>query len=517
MADSWHVKWLSEGVSRWNRRRKKVKFAPDLSGVRFFDLLPPDFRDDPKTSRYFEGIDLSEANLSEADLSGMNFARGKFVDANLSGSDLSLSNFSGAKFRRANLEGVKAENALFHKAVFEETALSNADFQGSEFLGAVFIASDLDGWLNTELGKEAVDVFTSRANYKVSLADGTPKLQEGHQKKEIEKADERTKKNRYDVFYGTNRRPIFERGALVNFDGSKNSDLSYGVCEVIVPEGHKIGSIGSPIWKRLFNKSDDRLRVDHNIALNQELFFEHLRAAAARMAVREKPTIFIHGYNNSFDDAVLRAAQIGYDLGLGQGIGLFSWPSKGSFWKYSADEASVDASKYHLADFLEQFIDNIEEGSVNVIAHSMGCRCVLGAFEVLANGRKRILRSINQVILAAADVDAAIMPKLGIHATKYSTRTTSYVSDKDKALTISGWLHSFPRVGITPPTYIMHGMDTVVVNDMDLGGFSHGYVGTSRATLNDIFSLLKKNAPPEDRYSLELAVEEGHQFWRIRE
>ncbi|MEY8832931.1 alpha/beta hydrolase [Phaeobacter italicus] len=492
MADSWHVKWLSEGVARWNRRRRKVKFVPDLSGLKFFDLLPPDFRDEPKTSRYFEGINLSEADLSNADLSGMNFAKGKFEGANLSGSDLSLSNFSGAKFKRANLKGVKVENALFGNAVFEEASLTGVDFHDSDVVGAVFIASDLEDWQVRDLGEERIGVFASRANYKTALADRVLRFQTGGQKQDAEEVDERTKKNRYDVFYGTNRRPVFERGALVDFDGSNSSELSYGVCEVIVPEGHKIGSIGSPLWRRLFNKSDDRLRIKYNIALNQTLFFEHLRAAAAKMRVREKPTIFVHGYNNSFEDAVLRAAQIGYDLGLGQGIGLFSWPSKGQFVKYNADEASVDASKYHLADFLEQFIDNIEEGSVNVIAHSMGCRCLLGAFEVLANGRKRVLRSVNQVILAAADVDTAIMPRQGLHATKYSTRTTSYVSDKDKALAVSGWLHSFPRVGITPPTYVMSGMDTIVVNDMDLGNFSHAYVGTSRSALNDMFTLQKR-------------------------
>ncbi|UWR60260.1 alpha/beta hydrolase [Phaeobacter inhibens] len=517
MADSWHVKWLSEGVVRWNRRRKKVSFVPDLSGLTFFDLLPPDFRDEPKTSRYFEGIDFSEADLSNSDLSGMNFANGKFEDANLSGSDLSLSNFSGAKFRRANLEGVKVDNALFRNAIFEEAKLVEVDFHESDVSGAVFIASDLEKWQLTDLGDERVSVFASRANFETASADKMLQIKVADQRQGVEKDHHRTRKNCYDVFYGTNRNAVYERGALVDFGGSSSSELSYGVCEVIVPEGHKIGSIGSPLWRRLFNKNDDRLAIRYNIALNQTLFFEHLRAAAEKMRVREKPTIFVHGYNNSFEDAVLRAAQIGYDLGLGQGIGLFSWPSKGQFLKYSADEASVDASKYHLADFLEQFVGNIEEGSVNVIAHSMGCRCLLGAFEVLADGRKRVLKSVNQVILAAADVDTAIMPRQGLHATKYSTRTTSYVSDKDKALTVSGWLHNFPRVGITPPTYVMSGMDTVVVNDLDLGNFSHGYVGTSRSTLNDIFSLLKRNDPPERRYSLELASEAGHEFWRIRE
>jgi esterase/lipase superfamily enzyme len=289
-----------------------------------------------------------------------------------------------------------------------------------------------------------------------------------------------------------------ERGALVDFDGEQNSQLNFGVCEVIVPEGHRIGSIGSPLWKRLLNKSDDRLRVDSLISLNQDLFFKHISEVTRRMKDPRKLTIFVHGFNNTFSDAVRRAAQIGFDLGLGQGMGLFSWPSKGSFVSYNADADAAEASKYPLADFIENFVNNTQGDGVNIIAHSMGCRCLLGALEVLSSRRIEVLKSIDEVILAAADVNSAIMPHLGRHAVENCARTTSYVSDKDTALKISGWLHRFPRVGVMPPTYVLRGMDTVLVNDMDLRGFSHGYVGTSRVILNDIFALLKENAAPEN-------------------
>ncbi len=73
MSNNLHANWLKEGVKKWNYRRKKVTFQPDLSGIRFFDFLPSDFRDQPKASRFFERIDLSDANLIDADLSDLNF------------------------------------------------------------------------------------------------------------------------------------------------------------------------------------------------------------------------------------------------------------------------------------------------------------------------------------------------------------------------------------------------------------------------------------------------------------
>jgi esterase/lipase superfamily enzyme len=252
------------------------------------------------------------------------------------------------------------------------------------------------------------------------------------------------------------------------------------------------------------------------VGLNEELFFKHLKDSADLMKIRERPTVFVHGFNNTFEDAVLRAAQIGHDLGIGQGIGLYSWPSKGKKRAYAADEAAVEESKYHLANFIETFVENSYEKSINLIAHSMGCRCLLNALEVLSIERRHILSEINQVILAAADVDAAAMRHLSQAALNHSTRTTSYVSDQDKALLVSEWLHDFPRVGVSPPTFVLDGMDTVIVNDMNLGDFSHGYVSSSRVILGDMHSLLKENRPPENRFSIEEYISGSIQCWRLK-
>nr|WP_272212160.1 alpha/beta hydrolase [Marinicella sp. W31]MDC2878067.1 alpha/beta hydrolase [Marinicella sp. W31] len=234
------------------------------------------------------------------------------------------------------------------------------------------------------------------------------------------------------------------------------------------------------------------------------------------MKIKEHPTIFIHGYNVSFSESVKRAAQLGHDLGLGQGIGLFSWPSKGRIGSYSADEASSEASKYLLAEHIYTFTSNSEKGRVNIIAHSMGCRCLIGALEILANGRTNTLKKINQIILAAADIDAATMPYQIKRTLKYCTRTTSYISDQDNALKVSGWLHEFPRIGITPPTFVSDGLDTVLVNDSQIGESSHSYLGENRSVLNDIFELLKRNTNPTDRFSIEPVLSIWGDYWKIK-
>lgn len=529
MADKWHVEWLNEGVKRWNKRRKKVKFIPDLSGLVLFNVLPSDFRDAPKTSRYFEKLDLSNSDLTGSDLSGSNFTGANFTNANLSEAKLSLSNFSGANFTKANLSNVDATGSRFDAAKFEETELTGVNFEGASANGAVLISSPISKVQIASMDRKDLRVYSSRTEYSKRTIPNKPSVfgATGSELRSIAShslIDDRTPKNKYDVYFGTNRTPRVEQGATVGFSSSRGPKLNYGICEVIVPEGRKIGSmeathaLGTRLWKKLKNKKDDSLRIEDLVILNEEIFFAHLTDTACAMLVQERPTIFIHGFNNSFDYAVRRAAQIGYDLKLGQGIGLFSWPSKGKIGprSYSADEAASDVSKYSLADFIESFVVHAADKKINIIAHSMGCRCLMGALEQLAVDRKSTLEGINQLILAAADVDSDMMAKLGKHAISNSNRTTSYVSDKDTALKISSWLHDYPRVGLSPPVFLLNGMDTIVVNNEDLGVFSHGYISSSRDVLNDINSLFKHNVAPGNRFAIETVNSTEGKFWRMK-
>ena len=224
MANEWHVSWLKEGVANWNYRRKRVQFAPDLSGIRFFDLLPPDFRDAPKTSRFFEKIDLSGSDLSAADLSDLNFARAKFDGANMTQANLSLSNFSGASFISSRLLGARASRALFDKARFEDADLTGVDFSSSSARGAVFIAVELTTIQSEQLAVSLNSVFASRAAYFNALREQSISKSSKEPSSKLTE-DKRTAKNKYDVFFGTNRQPIFERGVLSDFSGEHDDEL----------------------------------------------------------------------------------------------------------------------------------------------------------------------------------------------------------------------------------------------------------------------------------------------------
>lgn len=312
-----------------------------------------------------------------------------------------------------------------------------------------------------------------------------------------------------------------EQDAIVGYGSERDTKINYGLCEVFIPVSRKIGSKRSPFWRWLHNFNPDEVEVNPVISLNYELFWEKLRLDLVKSKVQARPTIFIHGYGNKFEDAVLQAAEIGHDLDIGGGIALFSWPSQGAFLNplnYTADLSAADRSKRLLADFITEYVENVNDREINVLAHSMGCRCLMGAIEVLSNGREEILKKIRQVIVAAADVDSADMPDQATHAIGRTKGITSYSCDADKALKLSRTVHSSERVGLNPPVFTMNGIDTVVVSkSASLGLLSHQYHATSLPVLNDMFNVLLHELPPDKRFSL-IPVTEGTQtYWRMKE
>lgn len=512
MANRYHVEWLREGVRQWNKRRKKVYFLPDLSGVDFKTLLPPDFRDSPKTSRYFEKINLEGANLSEADLSNLNFAFAKFDRSNLQRANLSLTNFTGASFLQADLSFAVAENSDFSSGDFRQAKIASANIKSSNFNESVLLETDLtDDQLLDNITTLAI---RSAADFLIRAAIGQltgSKEQGGFQKKE-----ERSRKDVVDVLYATNRVPVFERGKLVDFTGDRATELRYGVCEVIVPKPKPVGSIGSRVWRILRNSKPDEMRLLEVIDYSEEIYWEHWAQTYWKMSDKAEPTLFIHGYNHTFRQAVERAAKICSRLGLGQGIGLFSWPSKGRLIDYLADQSAADASKLYLISFIESFVSKHPARKINIVAHSMGCRLLISALETMANKGSVALANISNVVLVAADFDTGVMGMIGNPIVGSVQRMTNYASEADLALLVSGGAASFPRIGYLPPVYILNGMDTVVVDGEDGSLIHHGYIDSARI-ISDIFYLIKAKLPPSSRHSLKQVIDPVGIYWRMED
>ena len=322
----------------------------------------------------------------------------------------------------------------------------------------------------------------------------------------------------YQVWYATTRRPVNAADRSLGYGIDRDDRVHYGTCTVFVPRSHKIGSVGSPWWKRTLMLTDDRLRLLAIGRLAEESFWKSVAEQLANKPVEDQDAVvFVHGFNVNFQEAALRAAQIGFDMQVKGAMAFFSWASRGELGKYLADEAAIELDEDLIADYLCDFALKSGAQRVHVIAHSMGNRAVLRAVDRIArDAERRAGVRFGQFILAAPDVDTRKFQQLCGAYRALSERTTLYVSSRDVAVETSRWLHDFPRAGLLPPVTIADGIDTVNVVNADLTLLGHGYVAEARSVVSDMHALIRHDAAPQSRFGVRaMTTEQGQPYWLI--
>lgn len=120
MADPEQLKRLAQGVGKWNAWRSKNRdVSLDLSNADLHDLS-------------LRGINLSLANLRESNLYWVNLNNADLHESDFSGANLSGATFygadlSGASLHRANLDGADLRHADLHDAIVGETVFARVD------------------------------------------------------------------------------------------------------------------------------------------------------------------------------------------------------------------------------------------------------------------------------------------------------------------------------------------------------------------------------------------------------
>lgn len=299
------------------------------------------------------------------------------------------------------------------------------------------------------------------------------------------------------VWYGTSRKPLPSPASARVFGKERDYELHVGTCRVFIPQSHERGSLGS--WTSyVFTHKDAPIRLRNTIELDRGAFWSSIKGALAELPASEKRVVlFIHGYNNSFEDAAIRMGQMWTDLGITGIPAFFSWPSRDNTLNYTFDEATAEASERFLREFLEQIQTKINPESVHIIAHSMGNRILLRTINrTIADARHRSSIRFGQIILAAPDVDRDVFEDLARAYPLISEGTTVYVSRKDEAVHFSEDVHFYPRVGAPPPFVHVPKVDTVeVVAPRGLLDLGHGYFAEFVPVLNDIRSLVMTKKP----------------------
>ncbi|WP_167080654.1 alpha/beta hydrolase [Massilia aquatica] len=301
------------------------------------------------------------------------------------------------------------------------------------------------------------------------------------------------KEVKYPVLYGTSRMPNSAKTAYLD---QRAGRVQYGRVIVTIPKGRMTGSLGE---NGIFSPRDTRLAIAAgDIEFHSQDSFMAL--AKSQLGAGANPEsgyllVFIHGYNNSFEDAALRAAQLGFDLNVApNNMMFFSWAANKNYRKYTHDEATADASEIHLEAFLKTVRAAAGGRKVHIIAHSMGNRPllrVISRMQVLPGEKK----PFGQIILAAPDVDRDVFMHYGQNYLKVAERTTVYLSPFDFAMQLSQDVHFYPRVGCgNKPQAEIKDIDSIV-SFIPEDFPAHTYVASTLPLLNDVKNLFVNGKP----------------------
>jgi esterase/lipase superfamily enzyme len=311
-----------------------------------------------------------------------------------------------------------------------------------------------------------------------------------------------------EVLYATDRAASGQAAVQRFYSGEREADAAvhFGRCVVTLPLQRERGELNSPGLLDFWRGADPtRHIVLASIEPLQPAAFE--QAALRQLGdASHEALLFVHGYNVSFHDAARRTAQLAHDLAW-RGLRLcYSWPSKGEFLGYAADGDSAAWSAPHLAAVIRR-LRALKPGlRLHLVAHSMGNRVLTQALQELQWKGDAPQESVQQVALAAPDIDRNVFEGLAAALRASARRVTLYASSNDRALWVSKLLHRGPRAGDAGDAMqALDGVDTIDASRVDssLVGLNHGYFAGKLSVLSDLALLLRADTPPGQRPGLQ--------------
>ena len=328
------------------------------------------------------------------------------------------------------------------------------------------------------------------------------------------------------IFFGTNRAPV--KGMVPGTFGTDRSPkLTFGEAIIQVPGGQfsKEASLKPyqvapvPVGP---STNAEQLAITAKTIIEDNRFATTVKQRATKGHLYDNSVlVFIHGYNNSFDDAIKRTAQLVRDLNFDSPAFSFAWPSRGSVFRYGSDLQSATETVDACAAFLTQVAQATGAARIHVIAHSMGNRILLPALAKLPSS---IQSRFGEIVLASPAVELKsfneVLDRLNA---AHLDHFTLYASSRDKAL-LAGFYREFGTTlagFVTADEPIIHdGMQSIDVseggNSLDSTNLNHDIYATTPVLTEDIRQLLQKGTRPPDKRLPNVktrAAKNGTAFW----
>lgn len=327
------------------------------------------------------------------------------------------------------------------------------------------------------------------------------------------------------VVYTTNRQRD-DVGDLLRFGSKRAKHVTVGEARVLVPKaevmrraqrraegsglldtsaGELTSAARLAVRKVAVGDGEDRLaRSTSQILERAKLFKSHA-------------LVFVHGFNVNFEDGLISAAKIAYDLEFDGPVVLFSWPSAGWLFGYWYDGKSASTAVDHLVKTIDDLVAAMPATKLHLAAHSMGNRVLFSALEKIAARDDGLsLPGLGEIISAHSDAESDKFVRLAAKLKPHGLKITLYASSGDKALWVSRLVNLLKgRAGAGP--VFADGVDAIDITGLGrLWDINHGIYSANPIVSGDITRLIATGKRPvHERTPLFKLVDDKRGiYWR---
>ncbi|MEM6371570.1 MAG: alpha/beta hydrolase [Pseudomonadota bacterium] len=313
---------------------------------------------------------------------------------------------------------------------------------------------------------------------------------------------------------------------IAHFGHERSGALSLGIAHITVPLNRPWGTIPRPRRLPVLGITIEKEKAEKHFTIATCQTVDRHRFITwagndARSAKRfaKSAFIFVHGFNVQFNAALFRCAQMAVDIGFDGPAFLYSWPAIGGGIKgtinYVTDIESADQAATHLDEFVDLVLQTPGIERVHMITHSMGNKLLAEWFDKAGTKvQARNTKTIDQLILAAPDIDVKTLQDVSTYMKKFANGVTLYACATDLALIASKKLRNdYPRAGDVPAQagpVVIAGIDTIDISAVGNRVFSlrkylgddtfldHSLFAEDREVLTDLGNLMRFGTRPPD-------------------
>jgi len=250
------------------------------------------------------------------------------------------------------------------------------------------------------------------------------------------------------IIFATTRKVTDESGDMTTMFGNSAADrIAFGCVQVNPRISLRRDSSYRGAWRAGARAANSRIKLlAEPIDRSAENYVRIIDTSAAEDATHA--LLVIHGYNNTFSEAIQAAARIAGGADYKGRVYMFSWPSVSSSLRYLQDVDNAEEAEGSLQAFLSAILRDNNIRTLDIVAHSMGSQQlmrVMGSIRDILDGRRHEegpLR-LGQVVFAAPDVSASVFNTKILSWAKLAQRVTIYTSGGDWVLWLSSFLRGF--------------------------------------------------------------------------